>query len=71
MAHESSASKGTDGGIGRAASNMVEINKRPLIRKAELKKGSGESPKHSRGKVVEFGKPSFFYPILKRDTPKT
>jgi hypothetical protein len=71
MVHDDHASKGTEGVIGHAAGNVVEIDKRPLTRNSELKKGSGETPKLSRNNVVEIGKRSFFYTAVKKDLLKT
>jgi len=68
MAFEDDASKGTEGCTEWAASNVVEIDKRPLIRKGDLKKGTEESAEHSRSNVVEIGKRSFIHPMLNTDT---
>jgi hypothetical protein len=70
MEHEVDASEGKEGSTGQTAHNVVEIDKRPLIRKGELKRGSEESEEHSRSNVIEIRKRSIHRPILSPDTLK-
>ncbi len=71
MRHDDDAGKGTEGSIGRGAGNVVQIDKRPLTRKDDLKRGAEEKPEHARSNVIEIGKRSFFHPMLERDTLNT